>query len=86
LISGAIAGALLGSDIVRLVSAGRLPSGELRSAAFAAAALLGAVGLSGRHTRQTLELARRLERARNARATGVLDGRVVTFPTAVRPG
>lgn len=64
LVSGGIAGAVLGSDLIRLATAGRLPPDRLRHAALAAAALLGAVGLSTRHTHLTLELARRIERAR----------------------
>lgn len=76
----AIAGVLLGRDLVRLVRAGRLPLSKLRRAGFAAAGALAAVGLSGRNTRQILELARRLERAWSA---GSMDGKVVRLPTTV---
>jgi hypothetical protein len=70
LMSAAIAGALVGVDLVRLVTTGRIPPGELRHTAFAAATLLAALGLTGRHTLRTLELARRIEHARVAAGPG----------------
>ncbi|HEY8474995.1 MAG TPA: hypothetical protein VIL37_20555 [Natronosporangium sp.] len=62
--SAAIVGALVANDLVRLATTGRLPAGELRHTAFAAAAVLTALGLTGRYTQRTLELARRIEFAR----------------------
>lgn len=70
LMSAAIAGAVLGADIARLVRTGRLPPGELRHTAFAAATLLAALGLTSRQTLRTLELARRIEHARSMNAPG----------------
>lgn len=64
LISGGLAGAVLGADLVRLATARRLPPDAVRHTALTAAALLAAVGLSSRRTHLTLELARRIERAR----------------------
>jgi hypothetical protein len=83
LMSAAIAGAIAGADLARLVTTGRIPSGELRHTAFAAAALLAALGLASQHTLRTLELARRIERARLARGPGV---RSADPPAAIRPG
>lgn len=68
LVSGGIAGAVIGADLVRLANGGRIPPDRLRGTALAAAAMLAAVGLSNRHTRLTLELARRIERARSTSA------------------
>lgn len=75
LMSAAIAGALFGGDLVKLVTTGRIPPGELRHTAFAAAALLAALGLTSQRTLRTLDLARRIERAR-------LTGRIETMPAA----
>lgn len=72
MMSAAIAGGLIAADVVRLVTTGRLPAGELRHTAFAAATLLTALGLSSRHTLRTLELARQIEYARMSGAR--LDG------------
>lgn len=81
LMSAAIVGALVGSDLVKLATTGRIPPSELRHTAFAAATLLAALGLTSRHTLRTLELARRIEHARSA---GHLDARPAAFPVAVR--
>ena len=64
MISGTIAAALLASDIVRLATTGKFPVGHLRYAAVTTAALLVGVGMNNRNIWDTLELARRLERAR----------------------
>lgn len=82
LMSAAIAGAVIGVDVVRLLRTGRLPPGELRHTAFAAATLLAALGLTGRYTLRTLELARRIERARSASGHGAgAEG----IPAPVKP-
>lgn len=78
-----IAGALLTRDLARLVVTGRIPPGDLRYVAMTAAGVLFAVGLSSRQTHRTLDLARRLERARTMRSR---DATVVPLPTALRPG
>jgi len=83
LVGSLIAGALLTRDLARLVATGRIPSGELRHAALTAAGVLFAVGLSSRQTHRTLDLARRLERARTMRSR---DATVVPLPTALWPG
>lgn len=70
LLSGGIASAVIGADLARLAKAGRAAPGWFRETALAAATLLAAVGLSTRHTQLTLDLARRIERARSAAATG----------------
>jgi hypothetical protein len=79
--SAAIVGALAGADLVKFARTGRIPPGELRHTAFAAATLLAALGLTGQHTLRTLELARRIEHARSARR---LDATPTAFPIAVR--
>lgn len=83
LASASIAGVLFGRDIVRLVTTGRIPPGELRHSALAAATLLAALGLTGRHTLRTLDLARRIEHARAARGPGA-GPRVIKPAEAVR--
>lgn len=80
LTSAAIAGAMLSADLVRMVRTGRIPTSELRHAAFAAATLLAALGLTSRHTFRTLELARRVERARLVDAAGPRPARVPSQP------
>lgn len=70
LISGGIASAIIGTDLARLARTGRAEPSWLRETALAAATLLAAVGLSTRHTRLTLDLARRIERARSTGGVG----------------
>jgi hypothetical protein len=69
--SAAIAGGLIGVDLVKLAKNGRIPPGELRQSALAVATLLAAIGLTSRHTLRTLQLARRIEHARSALDTAV---------------
>jgi len=83
IVGSLIAGALLTRDLTRVLITGRVSPGDLRHAALTAAGVLFAVGLSSRQTHRTLELARRLERARTMRTN---DATVVRLPTALRPG
>lgn len=80
--SGALTSALVGTDLLRTVVTGRPPVTSLRGLAMTAAGVMAAVGLSNRNTQLTLELARRLERAR---ATRPREGQVVRFPQHARP-
>jgi hypothetical protein len=79
--SGVITGAVVGSELLRALVAGRKPTVPARSLAITTAGVLAAVGLSNRNTQLTLELGRRLERAR----AGPRDGQVVRFPQHARP-